>query len=465
MYSPTPLTKERETLQTVSGAGIAVNRDLLERTCKNTIETILFCLEYVTKGTIYIVGALPDLQVVRVTSGIREGETIRWGLPDHSDYNFPGKAWENYRDAPGRVLEAVGWCVERQESWTVNNPLQDVRSVRRQVFGEVEDFFHLEPVLVKKTELFGTKGTDLPLPSNSQGEPIWQGTDYVVVALIKIHFQPETIRTGDRSTKIIQRLSRTLGTELISLQLRETYLRSQEKLARQRLRTVNALAHELRNTLTKMGLVFSLINNVVSCLREQWEVEFEKVGPPYESRVAVLSRLDALLLSGRSRLPGQDRLTQTADRLAAEQKHMSEEFPLPMHLEGWIRNKIRPKWERLASASPFFQERKEEIHALLERLESSTQAVLDESLADKLEHIPGEVRSLWMKNAYIRFSANNFAALDELLLLLDHPTVKVPRKQRIKRMLSSLKILAQVISNMEERANRMLLSLKEAPPD
>lgn len=29
-----------------------INRDLLERTCKNTIEAILCCLDQVTRGTI-----------------------------------------------------------------------------------------------------------------------------------------------------------------------------------------------------------------------------------------------------------------------------------------------------------------------------------------------------------------------------------------------------------------------------
>jgi hypothetical protein len=73
-----------------------ISHDLLERTCKNMIETVLLCLENATRGTIYRIGPMPRLQAVRITSGEREadGSSIRWGLPECSDYNPPGKSWE-----------------------------------------------------------------------------------------------------------------------------------------------------------------------------------------------------------------------------------------------------------------------------------------------------------------------------------------------------------------------------------
>jgi len=118
------------------------------------IETILLCLENATRGTIYRVGLMPHLQAVRVTSGERENGSgeIHWGLPEASDYNPPGKSWEQYRDRPGHVLEAMAWCVERQKSWTADDPNEDIRSVRKQLLGEIEDFHHMEPVLVRKSD-------------------------------------------------------------------------------------------------------------------------------------------------------------------------------------------------------------------------------------------------------------------------------------------------------------------------
>jgi hypothetical protein len=177
-----------------------IGDDILARTCKDMIETILLTLEDATKGTIYRVGPMPELQAVRVTSGYRDRSSgqIEWGLPEVSDYNFPGKSWEQYRDRPGSVLEAMGWCVERQKSWTADDPYEDVRSVRKQLSGEIEDFHHMEPVLVRKCDLYGNELDRLDYPLDHMGRPIWQSTEYVVAAVVKIHFNPCKIKIGDR---------------------------------------------------------------------------------------------------------------------------------------------------------------------------------------------------------------------------------------------------------------------------
>ena len=150
-----------------------ISSDLLENTCKNAIETILICLKHATKGTIYRVGPIPGLRTVRVTSGIRTGQnsSMSWGLPQISDYNPPGRNWEEYRDQPGHVLEAMAWCVEQQKSWTADEPREDARSVRKQLQGGLEDCYHMEPVLLKKANLYEPGTTGLEYPLDWQGKP------------------------------------------------------------------------------------------------------------------------------------------------------------------------------------------------------------------------------------------------------------------------------------------------------
>jgi hypothetical protein len=91
---------------------IEVERGVLENACKEMIETILICLPNAFRGTIYRVGKPPNLITERITSGIinREKREISWGLPEKSEYNPPGKPWLDYRDEPGRALEAMAWC-------------------------------------------------------------------------------------------------------------------------------------------------------------------------------------------------------------------------------------------------------------------------------------------------------------------------------------------------------------------
>ena len=440
-----------------------IGHDLLERTCKRMIETILLCLDNATRGTIYRIGLMPHLQAVRVTSGERENGNgiIRWGLPEVSDYNPPGKSWEQYRDCPGQVLEAMAWCVEKQKSWTADDPNEDVRSVRKQLRGEVEDFHHMEPVLVLKSDLFEGFPSNLSYPSDWQGSPIWQATDYVVVAVIKIHFQPYTIRRGDRSTKIIKKLSRSLGTELFSLALRETLSSAQKELTHQRLQTCNTLAHDMRNTLAKLSFIFSAINAEISYLREQWELRLHESSPDLDDKGRLLARLNGLLRAGLTELNGDTDLVRLGQELLNQQERFARLSLLPQQGVSWINNQLRQRWFRLLSRTRTWEESRQEICELLDRLEQLMWVGLDQNLADNVDSLPDDLKSSWKQIAYTHFSAERLDLLDDILLFLEHPALEIPHKQQTKKILTSLKALVDIIPEMEERANRMILSLKE----
>jgi hypothetical protein len=300
----------------------------------------------------------------------------------------------------------------------------------------------------------------LEYPLDWQGKPIWKDTDYVVVAVIKIHFLPQTIRRGDDSTKIIKRLSRSLGTELLSLHLRETYLQARERLSRERLAACNDMAHEMRNTLAKMGFIFSTINTVVSFLRAQWEIELQKVLPSCDRKVTILAHLSTLLLQGQPHLEGQDKLMQLSTELLAEQNELANLFLLPQQEAEWLTSRIRPKWNRLLTSSREWEEQKEEIEHLLDRLQQSIWTVVDQKVADKLVHLPEDLRTMWPKLAYTQFSADNSFVLEEILTLLEHPVLSIRQKHQLKKALSSLKVLLQTISGIDEQANRVIYSLK-----
>ena len=224
--------------------------DLLAATCRTMIKTVLLCLDNATKGTIYKIGLMPELNATRVLSGARQegSDEIEWGLPAVSDYNPPGKSWEQYRDQPGRALEAMGWCVEKQMSWTAEDPMHDSRSVRKQLLGQPEDEYHMQPVLVRKKSLYGHSIENIQCPVDWQGNPIWQDSENVVSAVIKIHLKPGTLKRGDRSTRVVGELAQSLGSELLTLWFREQLYRASKDFARERLQSSEILAHELRNT-------------------------------------------------------------------------------------------------------------------------------------------------------------------------------------------------------------------------
>jgi hypothetical protein len=441
---------------------VIIGSDILEKTCKDMIENILFCLSDANKGTIYRVGQMPKLQAVRITSGaLSQGsEQIQWGLPETSDYNYPGKTWEYYRDRPGHIREAMGWCVERQKSWTADNPYEDVRSVRKQLSGEIEDSHHMEPVLVRKADLYWDQAELPEYPLDHEGKTIWRDSEYVVVAVIKIHFKLGAIKRGDRSTKIIKKLSQTLGTELLSLHIRETLSEAQEALTRQRLQSCNVLAHEMRNTLVKLGFIFSAINAEIGFLREQWEAQLEKAFPDMVSKKMILARLSELIQSRLPQLNGAGKIGELARELLNEQQQLARMPILPHVGEKWINNRIRPKWCWLLSEAGMWDEEAVEIQQLLDRLQKVIWIGMDKDLARQVDHLPPDLRIVWPKIAYVDFKADKMKVLEEIMYFLDHPALDIPHQQQTKKILTSLKALVEMIPELEERANRIIYSLK-----
>ena len=443
---------------------MVISDDMLIKTCKNMIETILLSLPHATKGTIYQIGPMPDLRAVRVTSGAREGNngSITWGLPGVSDYNFPGKSWEQYRDSRCGLLEAMGWCVERQKSWTADNPQEDARSVRKQLLGAVEDRHHMEPVLVRKWDLYGETLKDQVYPVDWRGESIWQDTDYAVVAVIKIHFHPDTITRGDRSTKIIKKLSRSLGTELFSLHLRETLLKAREDLSTERMTSYNALVHELRNILIKLSFISSVINTEISYLREQWEHELIRANEGLEDKSALLSRLNILLERHLSEFDDFHELAVLGRALHQDQAKLAELALLPEKSEQWLNHKIKPKWARLLAETPRWSACESEVRALLERLPKVFRIGTEPAYIARVAHLPADIREQWSKLAYIDFGVDKVPLLDDIMALLERPEITMLHKRQSQKILSFLKALVEIIPEVESRTNRILSNFRDA---
>ncbi len=444
--------------------------DLLIASCRTVIKTVLLCLDNATKATIYKIGLMPELRAVRVLSGTRTqafdekafddkvSDEFEWGLPAVSDYNPPGKKWEQYRDQPGRPLEAMGWCVETQSSWTAENPMMDPRSVRKQLLGLPEDEFHMEPVLVRKKSLYGDSSEKTQYPVDWQGNDIWHDTENVVAAVVKIHFMPGTLRRGDRSTRIAGELAQSLGSELLTLWFREKLYRASKDFARQRLQTCEILAHELRNTLVKLGFVFSAINAQIAILRESWENLLKERVAGLEWKGPLLELLCEALREKCHDLNSSEELNELCQKLLIEQQELAKLSLSPYQEQEWVRNKIYPKWEKLLSGSSLWN--KSEIDPLLDRLSKSLRTGMNYDLLENLNGLPSKLLGRWSKLAYVQITSGNLFQLDEVIQLVEQPMLPVGHKDQMLRVLKSLRALVHTIPEVEEKAAKILQSLR-----
>jgi hypothetical protein len=431
---------------------IEIERSVLENACKEMIETILFCLPTAFKGTIYRVGKPPALITERITSGVIDSskKQISWGLPEKSDYNPPGRPWSDYRDDPGRPLEAMAWCVEKQISWTSADPKNDPRSVRLQVEGIQEDYHHMEPVLVRKSDLHLDMYPSLQYPRDYQDSILWQGSDYVVVAVIKIHFGPNTIRVGSRETRVIKKLSRSLGTQLLSHHLHDDTVRAMQQLAKDRLDACNILADSLRNAITKSALIFSLVKMEMWNLREQWEALLLKERRERNTKRDAIQELEELLLHWTGNAQ------ELRNDLAAVQRRFLE-LPLsPQKAEKWLTLQIQERWKDLLAKSPQDERTTRRIWQAIEKLRLSLYYGKNPEVVAGYAGIPRDLKEEWVDTIYSNVDGFNDSAIDRLIRVLANPALPIPSRERSRRMLTQLKVLAENMDQLEKNTNFLL---------
>jgi len=430
---------------------IEIEKHVLEKACMEMIETILFCLPNAFKGTIYRIGKPPELIAERITSGIIDDRgKISWGLPAKSEYNSPGKPWVEYRDQPGRPLEAMSWCVEAQKSWTAQEPRNDARSVRLQVEGVREDFHHMEPVLVRKSDINSDIYSSFKYPRDFKGNIIWKGSEYVVVAAIKIHFHPFTVKIGSHETSVIRKLSRSLGTELLSYQLRQDSMRAIQQLAKDRLNACNILADSLRNAIVKSGLIFSLVKQEIGYLRDQWEQALIEDREEKNMKVEAIRELNEMLMT-----LGEGNGGLREDLINVQNKFLKISLPTEK-AENWVIMQIEERWKNFLYKCPQDDNKRRMVWETIDKLKKSLHFGQDPDIIANYDKIPEKLKLEWVDLIYKNNDSFNDSALDRLIKILGHPALNIPSRERSKKTLTHLKALAETMSQLEQNTNFLL---------
>ena len=444
--------------------GMRIDPHVLEHVCKRMIRVILYALPHATRGTIYSVGPIPELRVVRVASGPRDGQRrdLVWDVTARSDYDTPGKVWEEYRDRAGGVLEAMAWCVERQKSWTADDPEHDTRSARKQLEGKAaQDYHHMEPVLVAKTDLWDHLPALSDYPKHSSGNPVWRESEYATVAVIKIDFLPGSMSGGDTSTRIIKELSHALGTQMLSLHARELALDKEKRLTEERQEVCNTLAHEFRNLVSRLGFAYRAINNEIAYLRESWENLIHQHFPDQPDRRTILRKLIEALsfIKAKDKDAGVENEISELGRL---QEKMMRACLLPSQNEMWFQDKIQPLWTSIFSKTDLRAPGRAEIEDLLDSLRKSFHVGTDEALREGLRGLPDQLKRQWVDLVYRQVNGGDDGYITRYISLLEAIPFDLPRKTYSLNNLLSLKPLVEVLPEIEQAVNHSLAQLKNS---
>jgi len=276
---------------------------------------------------------------------------------------------------------------------------------------------------------------------------------YVVAAIIKIHFKPDTILIGGPETRLIKRLSRAFGTELLSYQLREESLEAMRHLAQDKLDSCNILADSLRNAITKSALIFSLIKVELGFLRAQWEgVLFERTNHWNEKQEAIIS-LDRLLKK-TGKITGEP----VDELMAIQRKFLDFSLP-PKQGEVWVRRQIESRWAQLLEKLPPGDTISNGVNKAQEQLKRSLYLGKDPKLLASYDLMPDVLKKEWVDLIYNDAEGIDFKNLNRIIEILGDLFLNLPFQEKSRKSLLHLKTLLEIMDQLENSTNVVLKQL------
>jgi hypothetical protein len=78
----------------------------------------------------------------------------------------------------------------------------------------------------------------------------------------------------------------------------------------------------------------------------------------------------------------------------------------------------------------------------------------------RIDGLSAELLGRWSKLAYVQITSGNLFQLDEVIQLVEHPGLPIHHKEQMLRVLKSLRAIVHTIPEVEEKAARILQSLR-----
>jgi hypothetical protein len=344
----------------------------------------------------------------------------------------------------------MSWCVEKQKSWTAQDPSTNARSIPLQVHGKCDDFHHMEPVLVRKSDFELDGHSSFEYPRDHEENMIWQDSEHVVVAVIKIHFYPFTIKIGSHEAKVIKRLSRSLGTELLSYKLHQDSMMAMERLAQERLKACDILADSLRNATAKSGLSFYLVKQELGHLRDQWEQVLREHGKEENGKVGAIRELNGTLEAMDG---GYEDLREELSKV--QNKFLGLSLS-PEKGENWVDMQIVRRWKDLFGRCPQDDASKDLVWKTIDDLKKSLHFGHDSESIAHYDKIPKDLKAEWIYLLYSTDDHFDALALERLITVLNNPALEIPSREKSRKTLIQLKALAETMGQLEQNTNFIL---------
>jgi hypothetical protein len=133
------------------------------------------------------------------------------------------------------------------------------------------------------------------------------------------------------------------------------------------------------------------------------------------------------------------------------------DLPLsPQKAENWITLQIQERWRDLLGRSPQDERTTRRIWQALEKLKKSLYYGRNPEVVASYSGIPRDLKEKWVDAIYSNVDGFNDSTIERLITLLANPALPIPSRERSRRMLTQLKVLAENMDQLEKNTNFLL---------
>jgi len=386
----------------------------------------------------------------------RETNEIQWSTSSQKDSDVSDKCWKDLRDCSTDAQAALSSCLQNQRIWTSSGSKDAFsKEIEKSCEKLLEKYFHLQPVLMRKADLWHSMPPASVYPKDKDGNPIWLNSDYIAVAVIKVNLALESYPFDQRYWQVTEELTKALAIQLLHLHSKESFSKKIELITEQRNELKEILINQIRQIMVKLSLINRVVDNEIANLRQSWENLIYEYHPGQPCKTNIVRQLNLLLqkLTVDHNVPAE---SETVKQLAWYQNKLAEFCFLPEENEVWFQQKIVPLWQNATSKFDSVQDVKRQIKKLLDQLEQSFYVGSNEKLIEKLDSIPNTIKSKWINLAYNGKHLTKVDLLKEYTYLLEEINIDFPNKRKTLENLVCLRNLAAYLQGLEDQLSKYI---------
>ena len=194
-------------------------------------------------------------------------------------------------------------------------------------------------------------------------------------------------------------------------------------------------------------------------LREQWEEALLQNDDQKDMKREAVQALNraVTIIEKDSDYSGRD--------LIEAQNKFLEIFPPPERGRNWVFMQIEQKWEELLAGNPLDDEQTRGIHRSIDSLKRSLYLGRNPDILEGYTDVPDLIKEKWVDLIYRDTDRVEFNYLEEVIKILEDPSLNLPHQSKSKNSLIRLKTLARVMEQLEQNTNVVLRQVLNANDD